>query len=83
MRLTEAHRTAIRTIAAETFGAGTSVWLLGSRVDDTKRGGDIDLLIEAKQNDVEEIVRANSLSDQATNETGRAKKRCTTGLSLA
>ena len=58
MRLTEAHRTAIRTIAAETFGAGTSVWLLGSRVDDTKRGGDIDLLIEAKQNDVEEIVRA-------------------------
>lgn len=58
MRLTEAQRTAIRETVAETFGAGTCVWLFGSRVDDTKRGGDIDLLIEAKQNDVEEIVRA-------------------------
>ena len=45
MRLTETQHTAIRTAVAEIFGPGAGVWLFGSRTDDAKRGGDIDLLI--------------------------------------
>jgi predicted nucleotidyltransferase len=58
MRLTEQQRAIIRATVAETFGAGAEVWLFGSRVDDSKRGGDIDLLIETDQVDVDAITRA-------------------------
>lgn len=58
MRLTDQQRAIIRTTVAETFGAGADVWLFGSRVDDSKRGGDIDLLIETDQVDVDAIARA-------------------------
>ena len=58
MRLTDRQRTIIRATVAETFGAGADVWLFGSRMDDNKRGGDIDLLIETDQVDVDAILRA-------------------------
>jgi len=58
MRLTPQQQSAIRATATETFGEEANVWLFGSRVDDNKRGGDIDLLIETRQSDVAEIVRA-------------------------
>ena len=58
MRLTDQQRAIIRATVAETFGAGAEVWLFGSRVDDSKRGGDIDLLIETDQVDVDAITRA-------------------------
>ena len=45
MRLTETQRAAIRTAVAENLGPGSGIWLFGSRTDDAKRGGDIDLLI--------------------------------------
>ena len=46
MRLTENQRAVIKAAVARTIGPDSKVWLFGSRVDDTKRGGDIDLLIE-------------------------------------
>ena len=46
MRLTPQQAAIIRDTAREVFGADARVWLFGSRVDDSKRGGDIDLLIE-------------------------------------
>ena len=46
MRLTPTQKEAIQKAATEVFGAQASVWLFGSRVDDNKRGGDIDLLIQ-------------------------------------
>ena len=49
MRLTPEQAAIIREAAAEVFGSDARVWLFGSRVDDSKRGGDIDLLIEAPQ----------------------------------
>jgi predicted nucleotidyltransferase len=58
MRLTDQQRAIIRATVVETFGSGADVWLFGSRVDDSKRGGDIDLLIETDQVDVDAIARA-------------------------
>ncbi|MEI7614834.1 MAG: nucleotidyltransferase domain-containing protein [Betaproteobacteria bacterium] len=58
MRLTPQQQSAIRTAVAETFGEDANIWLFGSRVDDNKRGGDIDLLIETKELEVTTIVRA-------------------------
>lgn len=49
MRLNPHERDAIALAAREIFAPGTSVLLFGSRVDDQRRGGDIDLLIETPQ----------------------------------
>jgi hypothetical protein len=46
MRLTSQQIATIQHAALEAFGPGTQVLLFGSRVDDNKRGGDIDLLIQ-------------------------------------
>jgi predicted nucleotidyltransferase len=51
MRLTRQQAEAIRQAAHQAFGSGTAVWLFGSRVDDSKRGGDIDLLLRPQQPD--------------------------------
>ena len=45
MRLSPNQIESIRAAATATFGKGTAVWLFGSRVDDAKKGGDIDLLV--------------------------------------
>jgi predicted nucleotidyltransferase len=47
MRLTTAEIEAIRDCARKHFGEGCTVRLFGSRADDTRQGGDIDLHIEA------------------------------------
>jgi uncharacterized protein len=46
MRLTPTEKKAIYNSAVEVFGKNSKVFLFGSRVDDTKKGGDIDLYIE-------------------------------------
>ncbi len=51
MRLTIAQIDIIREAARQNFGADALVWLFGSRVDDTKRGGDVDLYVEATRRD--------------------------------
>ena len=48
MRLTESERSIIKRLTVEIFGESSRVFLFGSRVDDDKKGGDIDLFIEAK-----------------------------------
>ena len=45
MRLTEQQINIIRHVVANLAGNNACVTLFGSRVDDTKKGGDIDLLI--------------------------------------
>lgn len=46
MRLSVAERDAIRSAVQKHFGANARVRLFGSRTDNEKRGGDIDLLVE-------------------------------------
>ena len=49
MRLTDEQRRIIVEETAHIFGAGARVRLFGSRVDDSARGGDIDLYVEVDQ----------------------------------
>lgn len=46
MRLTGEQRETILRVVAEIAGPQARTRLFGSRVDDSKRGGDIDLLVE-------------------------------------
>lgn len=58
MRLSAKHRDLITAVLHEKFGAGSRIWLFGSRVDDTRRGGDIDLYIEPELQDPDALVDA-------------------------
>lgn len=53
MRLTPAQHEYILQTTRQNFGADANVWLFGSRVDDARRGGDVDLYVET--------VRASTL----------------------
>lgn len=46
MRLSPRQREVINEVLRRHFGEQTRVLLFGSRVDDSKRGGDIDLYVE-------------------------------------
>lgn len=47
MRLTDPQIEIIRSATRDIAGAGASAWLFGSRLDDSRRGGDVDLLIQS------------------------------------
>ena len=47
MRLTQQQLALVRSTVFETVNAGASIWLFGSRLDDTRRGGDVDLLVQS------------------------------------
>jgi len=51
MRLNQFEIDSIKEIAFKVFGEGSKVFLFGSRVDDTLRGGDIDLYIQFENKD--------------------------------
>lgn len=60
MRLTPLEHEAIKRAAQSSFEPGVVLRLFGSRVDDAKRGGDIDLLVETRLQDAAEIARAHT-----------------------
>jgi predicted nucleotidyltransferase len=51
MRLTPAQINIIRNATRQNFGQDALIWLFGSRADDSKRGGDVDLYIETSHRD--------------------------------
>lgn len=46
MRLSVHYQEVIKNTAQEVFGKDSKIFLFGSRVDDNRRGGDIDLYIK-------------------------------------
>lgn len=46
MRLTPSQQTLLKEAVIEVCGEEAQVYVFGSRLDDTKKGGDIDLLIK-------------------------------------
>lgn len=58
MRLSDHYRNTIKQTAHEIWGNQVSIILFGSRIDDSKKGGDIDLLLQINnEEDVKDIVR--------------------------
>jgi predicted nucleotidyltransferase len=60
MRLSALQRQVLTQTARECFDPDVRVRLFGSRMDDTRKGGDIDLLIETQLQDPGQIARAHS-----------------------
>lgn len=58
MRLSPIQKQAICESALRYFGKEAQIWLFGSRVDDTRKGGDIDLYIETPAHNAEELITA-------------------------
>jgi len=65
MRLTPRQRQVILTSAARYFGARARVWLFGSRTDDRRRGGDVDLYIEPEHSDLIAELRCKAQLEEA------------------
>ena len=61
MRLNNLEQNGIRKAFKEIFGSG-KIYLFGSRVDETKKGGDIDLYIETttKEYDYIKVLELNA-----------------------
>lgn len=57
MRLTAEQRQRIRRAAASTLGESATVRVFGSRLDDTARGGDLDLFVELDGEPAEVLER--------------------------
>ncbi len=58
MRITDFQASKIRSASSKYFGLDSHVWLFGSRMDDRKRGGDIDLYVEPGLQDPVKLVDA-------------------------
>lgn len=58
MRLTDLQADVIRSSVVKNFGLATRLWLFGSRVDEQRKGGDIDLYIEPELQDADQLVDA-------------------------
>ena len=64
MRLCKREIEAILQVAEDIYGADVKVYLFGSRVDDSRRGGDIDLLVRttsAKKGILERVRMASRI----------------------
>jgi len=48
MRLSQKERREIKSILSQIFGEAT-IYIFGSRLDDTRRGGDIDIFVQLKK----------------------------------
>jgi predicted nucleotidyltransferase len=73
MRLSSKAITIIREAAKHQFGAQAKVWLFGSRVDDSKRGGDIDLYVEIDTPITDRVLKACRMNAEIQTTLGEQK----------
>lgn len=59
MRLTDQQVHTIRSAANEACGPGIELRLFGSTVDDSRRGGDIDLYVATRETNLERLLDAD------------------------
>ena len=57
MRITPEQIKIFGKYAHRYFGEDAKIWLFGSRVDDGKKGGDYDFLVETSLHDADEIIQ--------------------------
>jgi len=65
MRITPEQTQLIKTTIAREIDSDARIWLFGSRVDDQRRGGDIDLYIETEYPDLMRKIRCNIKLEEA------------------
>lgn len=75
MRLNELEKQTIISCARKVFGNQAEIYLFGSRVDDSKRGGDIDLYVKLPSaiNGQEKLLKKISLNTALINALGDQK----------
>ena len=73
MRLSEAQTRHIVQATREIAGPGATVRLFGSRLDDTQRGGDIDLLVQCETAPAKPVVLAAQLTARLQRSLGDRK----------
>ena len=66
MRLTPAQIDTIKSTAQAVLGEGAQVTLFGSRVDDDKKGGDVDLMVEVDQVVAEPALMAARMASRVS-----------------
>jgi predicted nucleotidyltransferase len=57
MRLSIEQTEIIKSIVAREISPDARIWLFGSRVDDSRRGGDIDLFVETQHSNLMRELR--------------------------
>jgi predicted nucleotidyltransferase len=65
MRLTPEQTRIIKTAVARELEPHARIWLFGSRVDDDRRGGDIDLYVETRDADLLRELRCKIAIEEA------------------
>lgn len=73
MRLTTQQKTIIKQVVLELCSADTNVFLFGSRLDDNKKGGDIDLLIQIEQEVTNPALLAAQIQSRVMRQIGEQK----------
>lgn len=73
MRLTPEEAGIIRRQVGRIFGTDARVWLFGSRADDARRGGDIDLYVEYAPRVEDEFQRVLELGDDLQIQLGEQR----------
>ena len=73
MRLTTQQKTIIKRVALELCSADANVFLFGSRLDDNKKGGDIDLLIQVEHEVTNPALLAAQIQAKVMRQIGEQK----------